>query len=80
MNDKKEDVCVEQILDIIHLFSDMYDISLSESKRLLKSGGLYLNNVRLNSNRYITVEDFLYGKCCLLRKGKKDYKVLTIKI
>ena len=69
-----------EILTVVMVFSDTYDLSKTETKKLLKSGGLYINNIKIMEDRFVTVEeDFLYGRYCLLRKGKKDYRLLSIK-
>ena len=41
-------------------------------------GGVNLNNVREPSaTRVVTTHDLLFGKHVLLRKGKKNYVVVT---
>lgn len=53
--------------------------SKSEAKRDIISGGMYLNNERITDPDYIPfIEDFLYGKYLVIRKGKKNYKLLKI--
>lgn len=67
-------------LTIIDLFIDYFDLSNSESNRLLKSGGLYINNKRILINRNLIEEDLLFNKYILLRKGKRDYLLLDFSI
>jgi len=60
------------------------DIQLSTSKgqarKDLEGGGVYLNNVRETSfQRAVSVNDLLFGKHLLLRKGKRNYVVVTAK-
>ncbi len=52
--------------------------SKGQGKKDLEGGGLYLNNVRLTEvGRWITFDDLLFGKHLLLRKGKRNYAVIT---
>jgi tyrosyl-tRNA synthetase len=57
---------------------------LSQSKGLARKdaegGGVNINNVReANAARAVTTNDLLFGKHVLLRKGKKNYVVVTAK-
>lgn len=53
--------------------------SKSAARRLLKQGGLYLNNGRVDSEgRKIGVEDIVDGKVLLLSAGKKNKMVVRI--
>ena len=53
--------------------------SNSQARKDIKAGGVYLNNVRVASeDRALTPEDFLGGSILLLRKGKKNYGVVTL--
>ncbi|MBT1176724.1 tyrosine--tRNA ligase [Bifidobacterium callimiconis] len=46
--------------------------SASEARRAIKSGGLYLNNARVEEQEQtLTDDDFLQGRFALLRRGKK---------
>jgi tyrosyl-tRNA synthetase len=49
--------------------------SKGDANRLLKGGGFYINNVQVASNATVTITaaDFLGGKVCVLRKGKRNY-------
>jgi tyrosyl-tRNA synthetase len=52
--------------------------SKGQARKDIEGGGVYLNNVREgNFQRLITVGDLLFGKHLLLRKGKRNYAVLT---
>ncbi|KAF0180956.1 MAG: tyrosyl-tRNA synthetase [Limisphaerales bacterium] len=54
--------------------------SKGQARRDLEGGGIYVNNVReTNPQRALTTADLLFGKHLLLRKGKKNYTVLTVK-
>jgi tyrosyl-tRNA synthetase len=51
--------------------------SKSESRRAVESGGVYLNNVKVDGvARAVTSADLLFGQYALLRKGKRSYAVL----
>jgi tyrosyl-tRNA synthetase len=52
--------------------------SKGQARKDLEGGGVYLANVRESeSHRSVTRKDLLFGKYLLLRKGKKNYSVLT---
>ena len=58
--------------------------SLSQSKgqarKDVEGGGVSVNNIReANFQRVVTVNDLLFGKHVLLRKGKRNYAVVTAK-
>jgi len=49
----------------------------AEIKRLIDSGGLYVNNTRVTDKQYrIRKEDIVDEKFLLLRSGKKNYKIV----
>ncbi|KAF9914927.1 tyrosyl-tRNA synthetase [Lobosporangium transversale] len=51
--------------------------SKSEAKKLIKSGGFYINNVKMTDTTYHIVErDWIDGAVCVLRSGKSNYKLL----
>ena len=53
--------------------------SKSAARRMLKQGGLYLNNCRVDSEgRKIEVEDIVEGKVLLLSAGKKNKMIVRI--
>jgi tyrosyl-tRNA synthetase len=54
--------------------------SKGQARKDLEGGGIYVNNVReSNAGRAVTTNDLLFGKHVLLRKGKRNYAVLTAK-
>jgi tyrosyl-tRNA synthetase len=54
--------------------------SKGQARKDIEGGGIYINNVReTNFQRAVTSNDLLFGKHILLRKGKKNYVVVTAK-
>jgi tyrosyl-tRNA synthetase len=54
--------------------------SKSEATRLLKSGGVYVNNVRAADEKArVTTADAIGGTLFVLRKGRKDHHIVRIK-
>jgi tyrosyl-tRNA synthetase len=54
--------------------------SKGQARKDIEGGGVNVNNVReSNCQRAVTVSDLLFGKHVLLRKGKKNYVVVTAK-
>jgi tyrosyl-tRNA synthetase len=54
--------------------------SKGQARKDIEGGGVNVNNVREpNVQRAVTSNDLLFGKHILLRKGKKNYVVLTVK-
>jgi tyrosyl-tRNA synthetase len=54
--------------------------SKSEAMRLLKSGGVYINNVRATDERQrLTVADAIGGELFILRKGRKDHHIVRLR-
>ena len=54
--------------------------SRSEATRLVKGGGVYVNNVRATDERArLTVSDAIGGQVILLRKGRKDQHVVKVR-
>jgi tyrosyl-tRNA synthetase len=54
--------------------------SKGQSRKDIEGGGMYINNIReANFQRVVTSNDLLFGKHILLRKGKKNYVVVTAK-
>jgi len=52
--------------------------SKGQARKDIEGGGVYVNNVRQTGwQRSITTADLLFGKHLLLRKGKKNYVVLS---
>ena len=53
--------------------------SKGQARKDVEGGGVYLNNVReTNFQRAITSADLLFGKHLLVRKGKRNYAVLSV--
>ena len=54
--------------------------SKGQARKDIEGGGVNINNVReASAARAVTVADLLFGKHILLRKGKKNYAVVTAK-
>ena len=54
--------------------------SKGQARKDIEQGGVYVNNVRENNaQRHVSANDLLFGKYMLLRKGKKNYTVLSAK-
>lgn len=54
--------------------------SKGQARKDIEGGGVYVNNIReAGIQRAITANDLLFGKHLLLRKGKKNYVVVTAK-
>ena len=54
--------------------------SKGQARKDVEGGGININNIREASvQRQVTVADLLFGKHILLRKGKKNYVVITAK-
>ena len=52
--------------------------SKGQARKDIEAGGVYLNNVReANSQRAVTGHDLLFGKHILVRKGKRNYVVVS---
>ena len=54
--------------------------SKGDAGRLLKGGGFYINNQQVAAGVVptLTAENFLGGKVCILRKGKKSYATVRV--
>jgi tyrosyl-tRNA synthetase len=69
--------------DGLSLVEVMDDVDLSRSRgaarRLLKSGGVYVNNVRVqDTQRTLTLGDAIEGRFIVLRRGKKTYHLIRV--
>jgi tyrosyl-tRNA synthetase len=54
--------------------------SKGQARKDIEGGGAYVNNIReASSQRTVAAKDLLFGKHVLLRKGKRNYVVLTAK-
>lgn len=53
--------------------------SISEARKTIKSGGVYLNNVRVEDPEQVLTEaDFLHDRFALIRRGKKALGVVEL--
>jgi tyrosyl-tRNA synthetase len=53
--------------------------SRGDARRLIESGGIYLNNKKVDSaERRLGTEDLLAGRFVLLRRGRRDYHLLRV--
>lgn len=53
--------------------------SLSEVRRLVSQGGLFLNDIKIeNADKLVTISDLIKGSIILIRRGKKNYTILRI--
>ena len=53
--------------------------SNSQARNAIKSGGVYINNIRINKIGYIpSMPDFLFGKKIVVRRGKKSYAICSL--
>jgi tyrosyl-tRNA synthetase len=54
--------------------------SKGQARKDVEGGGVNLNNVReASATRVVTAGDLLFGRHLLLRKGKRNYVVVTAK-
>ncbi len=54
--------------------------SKGQARKDIEGGGVYVNNIReSNPQRHLTAGDLLFGKHLLLRKGKRNYTVMSVK-
>ena len=54
--------------------------SKGQARKDIEGGGVNINNIReASATRAVTTADLLFGKHVLLRKGKKNYVVITAK-
>lgn len=66
----------------VSIFQALMDTSLvkskGEAKRLLKDGGVYLNDQRISAGQNIEETDLLHDQGVFLRVGKKKYGLLIV--
>ena len=69
---------IEEGLSIIDLLAESGATKgKGAARRLVDGGGIYLNNVRVESNdRAIGREDFVAGCSVVVRQGKKNYRLI----
>ena len=54
--------------------------SKGEMRKLVKGGGISLNQEKLDSFEYeVTEKDLLNGKYLLVQRGKKNYYIVLVK-
>jgi tyrosyl-tRNA synthetase len=54
--------------------------SKGQARKDIEGGGVYVNNIREpNAQRHLIAADLLFGKHLLLRKGKRNYTVMSVK-
>ena len=54
--------------------------SKSAARRIIKEGGAYLNNQKIDSEDFApSASDFLHGRFLLLRKGKRELAAVILK-
>jgi tyrosyl-tRNA synthetase len=54
--------------------------SKGQARKDIEGGGVYVNNVRAaNAQQAVASSELLFGKHLLLRKGKRNYVVLTVR-
>jgi tyrosyl-tRNA synthetase len=54
--------------------------SKGQARKDIEGGGVYVNNIReSNPQRHLGAADLLFGKHLLLRKGKRNYTVMSVK-
>ena len=52
--------------------------SKGQARKDIEGGGIYVNNIReTDPLRAVRLTDLLFGKHLLLRKGKRNYVVVT---
>lgn len=52
--------------------------SKGEARRLIKNGGVYVNNVKAGNEAAVTLADSVEGKFIVLRRGKKTYHLVQV--
>ncbi|CAO3638864.1 unnamed protein product [Cunninghamella blakesleeana] len=73
--DKTNDIGIDQLATLIKATK-----SKSEAQKLIKSGGLYINNVKVSNPRQKLLPTHLIDdSICLLRTGKSSYYVIHLK-
>lgn len=72
---------VDAIPAIDQLLADLkVSSSKSEAKKLITSGGLYVNNNRISDIKYRPeATHLLHGRLMIIRKGKKNYYIVKVK-
>jgi tyrosyl-tRNA synthetase len=70
----------EQGITLVELLATVkLAASRSEATRLIKSGGVYVNNVRASDEKaLLTASDAIAGQVIVLRKGRRDQHVVRV--
>lgn len=63
------------VTELLAHFSDFFT-SKSEIRRLIQSGGLYINRLSVNESSRISKNSLLHGAYLVIQKGKKQYYLL----
>jgi tyrosyl-tRNA synthetase len=70
---------IESGIQIVDFLTDHHiTSSKGEARRLLSSGAIYINNIRINAGYILTLKSQLKNNIILLRKGKKNYWIIKI--
>lgn len=60
-------------------YAVVYSLSPSFGRRLIKGGGVYVNNAKVTSEtQVVAVEDLIEGRLLLLAAGKKNKMLVRI--
>ena len=69
--------CKYQDHNLFGLFVDSWlEQSNSTARQTLQNGGMFVNEVQITDGKYDVSLDFIDDKFLLLRKGKKNYKII----
>lgn len=53
--------------------------SIGEARRTTQQGGMYLNSERVQTaDRPITIQDMLHGKMIIIRRGRREHRLIRI--
>nr|WP_321260563.1 tyrosine--tRNA ligase [uncultured Pseudodesulfovibrio sp.] len=64
--------------DLPQMFVDLGLVkSKGQARKDLKGGGVYINGERVEEDHTITDSDFIAGELLVIRKGKKNYGLIT---
>lgn len=68
-------------LSVVDLFADCgIAASKGEARRLVRAGGVYLNNRRAaDENERVTLDTAIEGRLLVVRKGQKNYHLVQIR-
>ncbi|BDQ38308.1 tyrosine--tRNA ligase [Pseudodesulfovibrio nedwellii] len=64
--------------DLPQMFVDLGLVkSKGQARKDLKGGGVYINGERVEEDHVVTDSDFIAGELLVIRKGKKNYGLIT---